>query len=672
MRGQIRGTLPQPAWWDAVQAAAEGRSARGSEEQSLTILARQRDPKRVTKAALAAVDAAFGSKAYRHFRQNYLMAWEMVRGNQWPPHMFAQAADWKVRVTRNKLFGAVEQINALLLDMKPAGMLVPERKAANAAEMREAMQALGLGVEGMDSIVGGGSDREKLDAITQAIQAEHEHRNEHLHLGNLISDMVVGGLAVEKIFWNDDERIVDAKQLYPLDVAFDPDCRNRQLRGCKFIAVRHKADVEDVIERFELPRRVADQLRHSAVPSVDGVFNDADIPMVEAYDNLYFTESGGQEMVGGGMKRDKIEFYELYYLGERSFSAEHSKVPTGELSAGRVACVTKELERPLYDGENPDPKGECPLVLYQNYGYGHSPYTYGEVEPNLGNQIALNIIMSAMAMNSVLNQNAQWIVEEGVLTKDDLDNRPGGVFEVASNKINRVQRLPGIEIPSSMFALAERLDDAIMDVLNINDTTLGGTPQTHTPAYALQMAQSMNLARMRKKGESLEASWRRRTRLEANLYIAFAALLRQRGELHQDLGEFLRLGDQLSSLRFDVKIVSKTERPVGFIGEMQFALEAFKSGMIDKLGVANFVTDYPIDPELKELFRVQRENELLNARMQNTALRAQQQQAGMAAQQASSGVMTPTVGAGPEPATPEEAGVAPQVPMQAPVSQPGV
>ena len=624
----------------------------------------------MANAALAAVHSAFESPAYRHFRKNYLMAWEMVRGNQWPPHLFQTPASWKIRVTRNKLFGAVRQIESLMLDMAPEGILVPERKAHNAQQMHEAMRALGLEVAGVDDLLAGPTDREKLDGVTQVIQAEHEHRDEHLHLANLIADMVVGGMAVEKIFWNDDQRVVDAKQLYPLDVAFDPDCRSKLRRGCKFIAVRHMCDLEDILERFDPPKRIVNQLRAGAISVYDELFSQSDMPINEVYDALDYTASGARETVPGELKRDKVEFYEVYYLGERSFSAEHSTVPTGELSSGRVVCVAENLDEPLYDGPNPDPKDECPLVFYDNYGFGHSPYPHGEVEPNLGNQIALNIIMTAMAMNSVLAQNAQWIVEEGVLTKGDPDNRPGGVYEVAANKLNRIMRLPGIEIPSSMFALAQRLDESIMDVLNINDTTLGGTPQTHTPAYALQMAQTMNLARMRQKGRGLEASWRRRTRLEANLVIAYAAILRQRGERFSDLGEYTRLGEGLESLRFDVKVVSKTERPVGFVAEMQFATDAFKSGMIDHLGISNFVTGYPIDPQLRKLFEIERENALLTLQMQNATLRAQAAPMGGQSAAQPPGMMAPTVSAGSQPAMPDEAAMLSQAPLQAPVNQP--
>lgn len=596
------------------------------------------------------------------------MSWEMVRGHQWPPHLFADPSEGRIRVTRNKLFGACKQIESLMMDMMPEGFLVPEKRSPSAQDMAEAMRQLGLVTDEFDGLFGGASDRDLLDSVTRAIQAEHEHRDEHLHLGNLIGDMVTGGRGVEKIFWNAEQRIVDAKQLYPLDVAIDPDCRSKQLRGAKFIVVRRKVDLEDIIENFDPPKRIVSQLRAASTSAYDRLFSESDMPIKEMYDAIEYP-SGYNETVRGELTRDKVEFFEVYYLGERSFDADHGGVPTGELSSGRVISVADGLDEPLYDGENPDPGQECPIVFYDNYGHGHSAYPHGEVEPNLGNQIALNILMSAAAMNAVLNQNAQWLVEEGAIVGDDPSNRPGGIFEVAQNKIGRVQRLPGIEIPSSMFALMQRLDDSIADVLNVNDTTLGGTPQTHTPAYALQMAQTMNLARMRQKGRSLEASWRRRTRLEANLVIAYAALLKSRGEQFSDLGEYLRLGEGLQRLKFDVKVVSKTERPIGFIGEMQFAFEAFDKKMIDRLGIANFVNGYPIDPELKQMFEMERENARITLRIQNATLRQQESQMGLQGAPQQTGSMAPTVSAGAQPAAPEQVA---QAPMPMPAGQPAV
>ena len=199
--------------------------------------------------------------------------------------------------------------------------------------------------------------------------------------------------------------------------------------------------------------------------------------------------------------------------------------------------------------------------------------------------------------------------------------------------------------------MIQMLDSSIMDVLNVNDVTTGATPQTHTPAYAIQLSQTMNMARLRKKGQNLVGSWRRRTRLEANLVIAYAALLRGRGERFRDLGEFLALGEGFEGLKFDVKIASKTELPVGFIAKLQFALEGKQAQMMDNLAAVEF-TDYPISPDLKHIFEIQRQTALLQAEIQLETVRAQRSQMGAQGAQMGPGQSPMSITAGQEPASP--------------------
>ena len=617
------GNLPTEAWWPKALDAGRSDSA-PVEDQSLEILARRRDPKKVARAALAAADAAFTSARYRHFAKHFIMAWEMVRGQQWPSSMFQESPSWRIRVTRNKLFGATEQIAALMMDILPEAFVVPEPGSEALYERSEAMRRLGLVSPEADALFADRqADNRQLEAITRVIQAEHEHRSEHQHLTNLLADMVVAGLGIEKLFWNDDERVVDVKQIYPLDFGIDPKCQSRLMRGAKYVVLRKSVDIEDVIERFDPPRSVLSKLRAEGRSEYDRLFATEGTSIQDAFPDLMFP-TGTRDTVET-LVRDQIELREVWYLGERSFEFEHPEPVSGELTAGRVVMVVPGLEEPLYDGDNPNPNGELPFVLYQNHGDGRNPYTYGDVEPSLGNQIGLNIILSAMAMSSVLNQNAQWLHEEGAWTQGTPDNRPGGDFEVASNKLNRVQRLPGIEIPQSQFNLVAMLDKSIVDVTGVSETTLGAPPQTHTPAYAIQLSQTMNLAQLRTRGRMLEAAWRRRSRLEVQLVIAYAALLKRRGSLYQDLGEYFGLGAGLQNLHYDIKMASKTEMPVGFINKLQFALEGLDRGLMDRLAAAKF-TEYPVDPAMRELWQLQRDTALMQAQMMYESVRAQQAQ----------------------------------------------
>jgi hypothetical protein len=145
-------------------------------------------------------------------------------------------------------------------------------------------------------------------------------------------------------------------------------------------------------------------------------------------------------------------------------------------------------------------------------------------------------------------------------------------------------------------------------------------PQSHTSGLAVQLAQNMNLARIRRKGRDLESTLRRQYLLEGALIVEYGSKI-DHSSLRMEEGEWYMFQDGLKDLKVDVRIESRAEMPAGFAAKMKFAAEGMNAGMMDPLAAIEF-SDYPVSEGFKQLLNAQRELQMAETQQKLQSIQA--------------------------------------------------
>lgn len=629
-----------------------------ADEKRVEELDKISDEDRIVSIVQAAAHEAQADERKEAFDTQYEEAWCMVEGDQYPESQFEESPPWRLRATRNKVFGAMRSIEGLLMDAVPVPYIVADYPGTTDEElrmMREQGQIGEIPFIGNRITTGAPLTNDMVaKKFSDLIHAQLERDEEHMLLSYVVSDMVVGGLAVVKMFWDSNNNAPGMYQYDPRDVFVDPYCTDRRRRTAKYLLVRKEMDADDVKRQYKVGKERMDRVLETAkIKTFDeeGLYRRRSKAPYDGTSNPFDSRKTFS------YERPRIEVWEMWFRRGSIYELEHDDDKGARHPNGRVLVVAGDVL--LWDAPNPYDHGEIPFVFFQSYGNPRDPYGFGCVKPIAGNQIALNVLTSLTLMNVALMSNSQWIVEEGALAHGDPSNRPGLIIEAVRGAMDKIRKIEGSNVPGSVFNIMEVLSNAIEEMTNVNDITTGGMPKSHTSAEAIQLQQNSNFARIRELSRSFESSYKAKSYLYARLFQQFGSFTDPNSTGRFDMGEWLAWDEKIRTLTFDVKIESKAEVPAGLMGKLQFAGNAMQMGLMDAYAAAKFVGIPMDDRSLQDLD--------LSAQLKTAQVRLQLAQLEQQAASAGNPQAPVPEGAG-QPAPPQDEGGAPMPPAEMPMA----
>lgn len=597
------------------------------------------DEDKIVDLVYAMIDEAESSDNFQNFQTQFKEAYQFYHGDQWLDENLdpLRAPSYRFRTIRDICFSTIELIRPLISDARPTIYYVADNPDRTIEEMKLYAE-LGLLPENpelqpfMSNIETMRTDDEIAQDATAIIQAEHEHREEEVHLSTVLGDMAIGGLGVRKVYWDWKNRRLGVKQFCPTDVLIDPYCHDHDLQDAKYVILRKEMDLEELQIQYNLTNQTVRDIQAETFHSEDqnyGLFRSRNLspfPASNRHRNLI---------------RNRINVYEVWFFGQLPFEFEnegYSKVIKHPFGRVFIVAGKKVIRDPI---PNPFEHGMLPLVFFRNYtvstGKIHAPYAFGDIYPLKQNQVSMNVLLSQIIMNAILMANAQWVVEQGAVPDGWLTNEPGLIIETARGQSGGIRKEPGAPMPGYVTELMMLIEQHAKSVSRVNDTVAGISPGSHASGIAINQLQNAALGSIRQKSRFLDSAYKKQGYLELRLLQQFAlsgareiVAPYERGDM--DLGEWRRWTERISTLEMDVRIESKAELPSNILDRLVFAQQQVMTGIFDPIEAIEFAK-IPISDRLKhnmeiadELKRIQAEVVIAQAQAQLGQMQAPQQE----------------------------------------------
>ncbi|MBT3326717.1 MAG: hypothetical protein HN396_10795 [Gemmatimonadales bacterium] len=557
-----------------------------SQERRLHEINQIRDPERIARILRASIRAAESSSNYRAFCAQFDGSYSFYHGDQWlnTDGTRSEAPPWRFRTIRNITFGMVHSIVSLMMDMRPEPWVVadfPNQVVPNA------------GFLPFQSLQGGGTEfRERTHAdlasdATKMIQAEMDRTDEVAHMKNLLLDMTIGGLAIEKTYWNSKTERPAVRQIDPRDFLIDPECLSNNIYdgNASFVVWRKKMDADRMRRVYKLSKQATKRvIEESAVHEEASVIDDEGLYKQYEFASVFKDPHPDT----ADYNRPLVTVYEFWYFEDAVPGLERTEEPIdpSEFPKGRRIHLAGDTI--LLDDANPFPHGELPFVLYRNYGDPRDPYAFGDVEVVRGQQVALNVLQSQAMQMAILMANGQWVFEEGALREDWLSNRPGLAIEVPRGMVNSVKKLEGVNVPSSIFNLMDQIERNVEQVTNVNETMEGISPGTHISGEHVKSLQDAAFKRLRAKLSDVGMGRRRSVYQRFRMMQTWGHFIdvRQSGDMTG--GEWMAWDDAVREMPVDIRIRSTVDEPTSKRERLEHATAMTNSGWFDPLQAVKF------------------------------------------------------------------------------------
>ena len=601
---------------------ASVKSSKFSLENDISNLGRITSPKRLSRIGRAAIDQALHGENRTRFIKQFDESYAFFEGDQWinEDGTRSEAPSWRFRMNRNITFGMVQAIVSLMMDMRST----PYWAADNPEGGDEANRFLARhGLPPLPQTPGQKTDKDLAGDLTDMIHAEYDARNEHTRMEGIYTDMTVGGLGVEKTFWDRKRNRPGVVQIDPRDFLIDPKCSDRRLETAKYVVFRTRMDADDMRWRYGLSAQQVAKIvekggRHEDMNIADsgGLFRRVNYGEIFRDTQLESTD----------LKRVMVDVYHLWFHEDTIFGHEHGEASTRKFPDGRV--ITFAGEEVLHDVANPYARkseetgevgghGMIPFALYRNYGNPRDPYGFGDIAPMKGNQQAVNVLWSFLMQGAALTGNPQWLYEEGALKTEWLTNKPGLAIEVPRGMIDRIQRLEPMRVSQDFYNLIGMLEDNVEQQTNINPALEGESPGSHASGRHIERLQDAAFKRMRQKLRNSDTGLHTRFKQEVGNVQQFHTLEEFLDQMAD--GEWLQFDDRIRRLKGDARIRSREDEATTPAEKFQRAIELMNVGAVDALGFVN-KADLEIEDEFREALEQRRRLEVKNNRFQELQL----------------------------------------------------
>lgn len=256
--------------------------------------------------------------------------------------------------------------------------------------------------------------------------------------------------------------------------------------------------------------------------------------LAELYAQLQLTPDMGveaameaAEMIAQESPESGVEGIILQIKILESHMQEHEILQKENKQNGRLKypnalrCIETLNDIILYDGPSRDEHNEIPLVPFYCYRDG-TIYGHGEIRHILDSQ-RMHAVMQYKeykGLQRVANPSIKVYMESG-LTKDEVTNEDGGVYEIPEGSRGFDHVDPGSISPQIGQFNGER-KQAMTDISGINEVTQGKTPSPNASGVTVKRTQQQAIGRIRLKDrQNQKYSIKRLGKLDAALIIQY-------------------------------------------------------------------------------------------------------------------------------------------------------
>ena len=325
----------------------------------------------------------------------------------------------------------------------------------------------------------GRHDREA-EALTKALQSVWYTRNVGRQYEMMLRDQVLLGTGFLKAWWNPTigplvpnedgelERLGDVDVSWQDPFSVRPDPGARSLEECEYLVLTSditKQRAARLWEKFDAKK--AEEVQGSSLDTEQNIWTRA----------VAWVMGRGPGPLNNTVT-PLYRIHEVYYDG------------------GAKLCIYSGKNL-IYDGDNPTPGQQYPIVAFPMYERGYSIFGMADTPHIIDIQTQYNRITYRIAHNARLMANNLWKVSDPSIK---VSNVPGSEVYVPPGQ-SLEPLIPG-QMPPYIFAFREALKQDIDMVTGVHDVTRGLRPGSIQSGIGIQQLQEAANTRLRHTAQS--------------------------------------------------------------------------------------------------------------------------------------------------------------------------
>ena len=432
----------------------------------------------------------------------------------------------------------------------------------------------------------------------------------------------------QKLFAHNDETADNGQGI-------NPDGSVDQL--CEFFEVYEKVKISNISLFFRVPpnEEVLKQIQEQCKVQVLEMQQELEVQLLEQQKQMMMAVQSGemlperyelemkkaQEMMANQIKSFEQECMsklqaeaskiENIIISEKEFKKLMKNPKMAETVVDKVqfyvtkikqtCCIGDQL---LYEKILPDSITEYPIVPF-HFKWTGTPYPMSAVAPLIGKQQEINKSHQIMVHNASLGSSLRWMYEEGSIdaeTWEKYSSSPGALLPIRPG-VERPTPVMPAPLSNAFFSIVQQGKSDMEYLAGIYSSMMGdsgGASETYRGMLALdeygtrRIKQWMNTSvepSLKKLGETImqfsQATYQANKRFKIVQPNAIKEGKQQEINIpiYNDMGEAIGKSMDISSAKFDIRIISGSTLPVNRWAYLEELKELMKMGVVDDVAV---------------------------------------------------------------------------------------
>ena len=267
----------------------------------------------------------------------------------------------------------------------------------------------------------------------------------------------------------------------------------------------------------------------------------------------------------------------------------------------QTCCIGDQM---LYEKVLPDTIKEYPVVPF-HYKWTGTPYPMSAVSPLIGKQQEINKSHQIMVHNASLGSSLRWMYEEGSIdaeTWEKYSSSPGALLPIRPG-VERPTPVMPAPLASAFFQVVQQGKGDIEYLAGIYSSMMGdsaGASETYRGMLALdeygtrRIKQWMNTCiepSLRRLGETILQFAQSTYQANKRFKIVQPTAIQEGKDqeinipIYNDMGEAIGKSMDISSTKFDIRVVSGSTMPVNRWAYLEELKSLLQMGVVDDIAV---------------------------------------------------------------------------------------
>mgnify|MGYP003644615998 CR=1 FL=1 len=267
----------------------------------------------------------------------------------------------------------------------------------------------------------------------------------------------------------------------------------------------------------------------------------------------------------------------------------------------QTCCIGDQM---LYEKILPDTIKEYPVVPF-HYKWTGTPYPMSAVSPLIGKQQEINKSHQIMVHNASLGSSLRWMYEEGSIdaeTWEKYSSSPGALLPIRPG-VERPTPVMPAPLASAFFQVVQEGKSDVEYLAGIYSSMMGdsaGASETYRGMLALdeygtrRIKQWMNTCiepSLKRLGETILQFAQSTYQANKRFKIVQPTAIQEGKDqeinipIYNDMGEAIGKSMDISSTKFDIRVISGSTMPVNRWAYLEELKELMKMGVVDDIAV---------------------------------------------------------------------------------------